>query len=147
MKRSVNIIDVLVIIVIAIIIAAGAAILSKPTTEPTYSSTVILEVKEKTSDFCKIPKEGDTLVDYGTKVEIGKILSIETKKSSSDLTSIEDNKIVKSEMPDRYDLMLTLELHSLENEPKIGTALSVQGKTYVCAGHVVEIIDSGEVAK
>jgi len=145
--KKFNLIDIIVILVILAVTASALLILSKKPVATQNTRTVVLEVKEKSESFCKIPQKDDVLIDAITKIEMGKLVSKDMKKSTSDLTSLTDSKIVKSEMIDKYDLYLTIEMNNFEKEPRVGTALSIQGRTYTCSGFVVEVVDTAEVTK
>jgi len=147
-KKKFNIIDILAILVVIAVIAAVAFVVGgKPQVTQPKSKSVILEVKEKTESFCKVPQSGDILWHSDTKAEIGKVISKEIKPAYGDINSMEEGVILSSPIPDKYNLYLTVEVYGLDSEPKVGTAMNIQGRKYMCTGYVVEIPQSEEVAK
>ncbi len=151
-KRKFNIIDIIIIVIaIAVIFAIGLLLFGKKDNAaigPQYSKTVIVEVLQRTEDFCNLPKEGDKLFDVTTKKELGTLKAKEINPAMTDTTSMEEGKILKTPVPDKYDMRLTIEVTNPEIISNIGANLSIHSKMYVVSGHVVDIIaNDGEVAK
>ncbi len=147
-KKRFNVIDTLIVLAVIGVIAAVILVMGiTPETSASDTKTVVLEVKEKTEEFCRVPKEGDIILDAATKEEIGKVVGKRTEEGEIILTSAEEGKAVKSKIPDRYSLYLTLELHTGLDKAKIGKNLYIQGRTYACSGYIVEVIEPKEETK
>ncbi len=147
-KKRFNIMDAVIVLAVVAVIAAVILVMGiNPKTTAGGTKTVVLEVKEKTEEFCLIPQEGDIILDAATKEEIGKVVGKRTEEAEIILTSAEEGKAVKSKIPDRYSLYLTLELHTGLDKAKIGKSMYIQGHTYACSGYVVEVVEPKEETK
>ena len=148
--KKLNLVDIGVIVIAALIIIAAAILLipkGSSETEKGKKQTVVMEVKEKTDDFCKAIKPGEVVKDPSNMKEIGKIISVEQKASTAYTVSSKDASFVKTEVPDRYDLYITLELDGVADTKRIGKGLAIRGKTYVCQGYIVDVIKGKENSK
>lgn len=153
-KKKFNLIDAIVIVIVAIVIAASAVVLmpkqektEKKKTVEKVNQTVVLEVKEKTLMFCENIKVGDTVKESTSKAKLGKITAIEKKPAVAYTVATKDASFVKTEIPDRYDLYITIEIKNSETKRRIGHGLSILGRTYVCSGGIVNVINETEDAK
>ncbi len=150
-KRKLNIIDIIILIIaIAVIFAVGLLLFGKKDTAtkgPQFSRTVVVEVLQRDENFCMIPKEGDKIFDVTTKKEVGTLKAKEINPATTNTTSMEEGKTLKTPVPDKYDMRLTIEVTNPEIVSNIGANLSIHSKMYVVSGHVVDIADNGEAVK
>ena len=139
MKKKLNVIDLLIILFLAAVIAAGmlyARKISKPAEEG--PKTIVLEVTEKREGFLSVMQEGDQLWDGTQKKEFGVLKSVESRPASKDAFSQKDGKIRKVEIPERYDLYLTVEVPE-SKKVNVGKGLWLESQRYKCSGYVLEV--------
>ena len=155
-KPKFNIIDLLIIVVIAAVIAAGVYILGSKTETQTKTKTaeVIFTIEEKEVDPVRMEyykenaKVGDT-VTVGIKEKVTgtleKVEIVPTKKMFTD--SITGQKSWKDELS-RYDLTFTIKAEITETDTdfligtakiKVGKSQNFIGKGYSGYGTVVAI--------
>ena len=140
-KKKFNITDALIILVVLVVAAAAVFVLSAKDASPQgKTKTIVVEFKEKTEEFCSIPQIGDNILDAATKQELGTLVDIKKEAASTNTTSVEEGKVVKTLIPNRYTLYLTIELNSATDSAKIGKSMYIQGRTYACSGYVVEVV-------
>ena len=146
--KKFNIMDVIIILVIIAVTAVVIKVMAiKSAQEDLEKVAVVLEVTQRDKYFRDAPQVGDVIIDASTKEEIGTLLKKEVKPAVSTNTSVTDGKFTKAEMPDHYDLYLTVELKADEEDAKIGRSLYIQSHNYACTGFVVDILDEEEAKK
>ncbi len=148
MKKKFNIIDLVIVLVIVAVTAAVIMIMGiKDKTEQTQPKTVVVEVRQRSENFCNTPQEGDIIINATTKEEIGTLLKKEVVPATNIVSSVEDGTFVNAEIPEYYDLYLTISIHSDTDIAKIGKSLYVQSHNYACTGFIVDVPENEEVQK
>lgn len=112
-NRKFNILDIAVVIIILLLVFATFMKFRNYNAEASENSSLekieytikIYGVREYTSNAFEI---GDKIYDTQTNAEIGKIVNKEIMPTTS-YEKIENGELVKVEVPERYDLTLTLE--------------------------------------
>lgn len=112
-NRKFNILDIAVIIIILLLIFASYTKFRNYNAKSSEDSSLekieyvikVYGVREYTSNAFEI---GDKIYDTQTNAEIGKIVNKEIMPTTS-YEKIENGELVKVEVPERYDLTLTLE--------------------------------------
>lgn len=112
-NRKFNILDIAVVIIILLLVFATFMKFRNYNAEASENSSLekieytikIYGVREYTSNAFEI---GDKIYDTQTNAEIGKIVNKEIMTTTS-YEKIENGELIKVEVPERYDLMLTLE--------------------------------------
>jgi len=141
-KKKFNLIDICIVLAAVVIAAACVFVLgAKAPGTQAETKTVVIEIREKTEDFCKIPQKGDVILDAATKQELGTLIETEKTEAFTSVASVEDAKMVKTRIPDRYHLYLTVEMHSMTQDAKIGKSMYIQGRTYACSGYIVDVVE------
>ena len=142
-KRRFNIVDILIVLVLAIVIAAACFLLTCQKEQDelaAVSKTVVFEAKEKTEEFCSLPKEGDIIWEGTKKVEFGRIKSVDKKPATTETTSLKDGTMVKAEIPDLYDLYLTIEVTNPSVDTSVGKMMWINSRLYKTNGYVIEAV-------
>ena len=149
MKKKFNIIDLVIVLVIVAVSAAVVMIMGvkEKVPENVNTRTIVVEVRQRSENFCNTPKEGDIIINAITKEEIGTLLKKEVVPAKDLVTSVEDGKFVNAEIPGYYDLYLTINLHADADIAKIGKSLYVQSRNYACTGFIVDVPENEEVQK
>ena len=149
MKKRFNIIDLVIVLVIVAVSAAVVMIMGvkEKVPENVNTRTIVVEVRQRSENFCNTPKEGDIIINAITKEEIGTLLKKEVVPAKDLVTSVEDGKFVNAEIPGYYDLYLTIKLHTDTDVAKIGKSLYVQSRNYACTGFIVDVPENEEVQK
>ncbi len=142
-KRRFNIVDILIVLVLAAVIAAACFFLAgqkEQNEAAAVSKTVVFEAKEKTEEFCTLPKEGDIIWEGTKKVEFGRIKSVEKKPATTDTTSLKDGTMVKAEIPGLYDLYLTIEVTNPTVDTSVGKMMWINSRMYKSNGYIIEAV-------
>lgn len=119
-KRKINIIDISVILIIAILIFASTIKFRNYNETDDVNSKIdnivydvrISGIRNYTVDAFEI---GDILYDTQTNVEIGKIINKVSNKTKV-YEKIKSGEMVEVEIPNRYDMILTMETTGTINE-------------------------------
>lgn len=139
MKKKFNVIDGLIILFLAAVVAVGMVYvrrISKPAEEGT--KTIVLEVREKKELFASVMQEGDQLWDGTQKKEFGVLKSVEKRPARKDVVSQKDGTIRSVEIPERYDIYLTVEVPESE-KVNVGKGLWLESQRYKCNGYILEV--------
>ena len=149
MKKKFNIIDLVIVLVIVAVSAAVVMIMGvkEKVPENVNTRTVVVEVRQRSKNFCNTPKEGDIIINATTKEEIGTLIKKDVVPAKNLVTSVEEGKFVNAEIPGYYDLYLTIKLHNDADVAKIGKSLYVQSRKYACTGFIVDVPENEEAQK
>ncbi len=145
----VNIIDILIILIV--LITAISAIWAKDHIlgENIGKGEKIqykLELKYKKKEFVDAISEGGNIRNSIDGKYLGKVIEKEVQTATDITPNIEEGKYIKAEMPDLYDIILTIEANgkvspqgiNVEGEDmKIGKQLFISGKGYASSTFVV----------
>lgn len=141
-KKHLNLLDFLIILLAAAILAGGAFFLisrqknSHPSDEPT--KLIVLEVKEQYGAYETMLKRGETLYDNIQNEEFGTLVDYKIQASVATTISQTDGTVRKTDIPDRYDFHLTIRVPESKSIV-VGKSLSLRGKLYKCAGYVIGV--------
>lgn len=112
-KHKINILDLSVILIVLLLIFAASVKFKNYNAEDGENSRLekieyvirVGNIRKYTADAFEI---GDNLYDSQTNVMIGKVIAKEIEPTTI-YEKIENGELVKSEIPERYDLTLLLE--------------------------------------
>ncbi len=139
--KKYNIIDVLIVIVIAAIIGGGIFAVRMLTKEDnTETKTIQLEITEQKESFCKIIKEGDEVYDGTENKKLGKVVNFEIKTAQKYGKSAIDGTIKKSEIPDRFDILLDIEAPK-DTDVQVGKQMWIETSTYKASGYILGVTE------
>ena len=145
--------NILDLFIIAIIIVLGVGRFYKvkkvnPTNvikpKPVELKIIVMEREKFGVDMIK---KGDILKEYDTGIVLGEIKDIEVNPASTEVVTT-DGEIKIAEIPDRYDLLITIDAKAMitENaimsgnkELRIGNKLVLRTKTYALDSIVLEV--------
>ncbi len=145
-----NILDLFIIAMIVVLGVGGFYKVKKvnPTNvikpKPVELKIIVMEREKLGVDMIK---EGDILKEYDTGIVLGEIKNIEVNPASTEVATI-DGEIKIAEIPDRYDLLITVDAKAMitENaimsgnkELRIGNKLVLRTKTYALDSIVLEV--------
>ena len=150
MKPKFNIIDVLIILVLAAVLwvfanYAGA----KPAVSSVATVHYTVEIKDIREENVGAFAEGDEITgDKGGGV-IGKIVSVgEYEKETSITENVRTGKFVVSEIPNRYTVTLVIESPCVKNadgitvddmDIKVGKSINIKTDKYVSKSTILEV--------
>ena len=145
-----NILDLFIIAMIIVLGVGGFYKVKKvnPTNiikpKPIDLKIIVMEREKFSADMIK---EGDILKEYDTGIVLGEITDIEVNPAAAEVATI-DGEIKMAEIPDRYDLIITVDAKAMitENaimsgnkELRIGNKLVLRTKTYALDSIVLEV--------
>lgn len=139
MKKKINILDIVIVIALIIVVAAGAffvnAIRNKPEGETKF---ITVEVRE-TKDFYKdIIKVGDIAYDGVQNTKLGEVREFKVGPAMTDGISTLTGEVERTEIPDRYDILLKIEVPA-ETEVQVGKQMWIETALYKCDGFILEV--------
>lgn len=145
-----NILDLFIIAIIIVLGVGGFYKVKKvnPTNvikpKPVELKIIVMEREKFGVDMIK---KGDILKEYDTGIVLGEIKDIEVNPASAEVVTT-DGEIKVAEIPDRYDLLITIDAKAMitENaimsgnkELRIGNKLVLRTKTYALDSIVLEV--------
>lgn len=145
-----NILDLFIIAIIIVLGVGGFYKVKKvnPTNvikpKPVELKIIVMEREQFGVDMIK---KGDILKEYDTGIVLGEIKDIEVNPASAEVVTT-DGEIKVAEIPDRYDLLITIDAKAMitENaimsgnkELRIGNKLVLRTKTYALDSIVLEV--------
>ena len=145
-----NILDLFIIAIIIVLGVDGFYKVKKvnPTNvikpKPVELKIIVMEREKFGVDMIK---KGDILKEYDTGIVLGEIKDIEVNPASAEVVTT-DGEIKVAEIPDRYDLLITIDAKAMitENaimsgnkELRIGNKLVLRTKTYALDSIVLEV--------
>lgn len=149
---KVSIIDLFIVIFIVAVLAFGFMKLTEEKGSAFVSSTHDYEIdvlfKALYDGFPEEMAVGDEVYDDRTGSSLGTITAIETTPAVDEVEAA-DGSIVKSEIPDRYDVIISLEGQGTYNPRSglvaagdaryIGTALKVRTHKFLVEGVILDV--------
>ena len=147
-----NILDLFIIVMIIVLGVGGFYKVRKVNLtdvdiikpKPVELKIIVMEREKLGVDMIK---EGDILKEYDTGIVLGEIKNIEVNPASTEVATI-DGEIKIAEIPDRYDLLITVDAKAMitENsimsgnkELRIGNKLVLRTKTYALDSIVLAV--------
>lgn len=145
-----NILDLFIIVMIIVLGIGGFYKIRK--TNPTdiiIPKPVELKISviEREKFGIDMMEEGDILKEYDTGTVLGEIKKIEVNPATAEVTNA-DGEIKIAEIPDRYDLLITIDgkaiitensIISGKSELRIGSKLVLRTKTYALDSIILEV--------
>lgn len=139
--KKFNIIDVLIVVLIAVIAAGGIFAVKQLTKEKdTETKIIVLEIREQKESFCDVVKIGDTVYDGTDNKELGKVKDFEIKQAEKDGKSTVDGTVKHSEVPDRFDILLDIEA-SKNTDVQVGKQMWIETSAYKASGYVLGVTE------
>ncbi|NLW21713.1 MAG: DUF4330 domain-containing protein [Tissierellia bacterium] len=147
---KINILDLFIILMIGILSIGGFYKLRRidPTDivipKPIELKIIVLDREKIGVDMIK---EGDILKEYDTGTVLGKIKKVEVYPASTEVETV-DGEIKIAEIPDRYDLIITIDgkatvtensIISGKSELRVGSKLVLRTQTYALSSTILEI--------
>ena len=146
-KKKFNVIDVLIILLVAVVIVVGAFVVRQAMNgSDGETKMIVVEVTERKKSFCDILKKDDLAYDGVENVKLGKVVDFEVKPAQIDSTSSSDGTIKRTTIPERYDILLSLEIPQ-DTEIQVGKQLWIETSLYKCDGYVIKVDDGGKAAE
>jgi|LSQX01.3.fsa_nt_gb hypothetical protein len=146
----INIVDlcILLIILLAVGFVGIKAVSGSKERKATTRIEYDVELRRNTKEFSFMINEGDIIRDSINGDYLGKVLKKELKPSIEMTENSVEGKFVESEMPDLYDVIITIEANGRiteseiiaeDREIKIGRLMYVKGKGYAGGGYILAI--------
>ena len=146
-KKKFNAVDAIIILFAVIIVAAVAFIVRQfINSGDGEMKRIVVEITEQKESFCNILTKNDVAYDGVENVKLGTVVDFEVKPSEIDSISSLDGTIKHTTIPERYDILLTLEVPQ-ETEAPVGKQLWIETSLYKCDGYILEVDDGGKAAE
>ena len=161
-KGRVNVIDVFIVIIAIILVAAFAHFATnKPqratgeTSDEIFDATVkyTVSVDEFSEEFKDLIKVGEKIRNVDFDCEVGKVVAVTPAEPMTQYNYSEtEGKMVKSNVPNKYKCLITVESECAESENnfyigaiqlKVGKSMSFKTPGYTFKGTVMSI-EGGE---
>jgi hypothetical protein len=146
----INLVDGVVLLIVLALVAAGAykvmALRSGPVRQPRMIEVTLLapEVRQATVD---VVREGAQVWEHDSSASFGTVARVQALPATKH-TATADGRWVLAELPERYDLLVTLRVPALVSdaaisvgrmETRIGTKVIIKTALYSLETRVVEI--------
>ncbi len=152
MKAKWNVMDGIILLVLLIAVAAGGFFLSGrgKTQTQAQNKTVqlVVELKEEREAFTSLPKVGDA-VAVGEKEKMQTVVThVEVKPATKLTYDTINGRGLETEIPGRYDVLLTLQGSGTENDRtveiagnavRVGNEVVVRNKNWAGAGFILAV--------
>lgn len=144
MKRKFNAVDLIIVIFILIVIAGGIFAVRMLGSEKTIETkTIVVELTKQKEYFTKIIKKGEIAYDGVENTRLGEVVDFKIENAKSDGISTLDGTVGRSPFPERYDIMLTIEVPE-STDVQVGKQMWIETNTYKCNGYVLQVTDAGK---
>lgn len=150
-KKHPNFIDIILIVLI-LAVAAVAYLISHRgggDVQTLIPCTYTIEVSELNEDMASCVKVGDALVDNVRHYAIGTVTKVEVVPYTVSVPDETAGVIRAVEVPGKINLLLTVEVQTVQNESsiytesgyliRIGTEVSCAGGSMYCVGRIIDI--------
>lgn len=143
-KKRFNAVDLIIVISVIAIAAVGFFAVKHFTGKTSEETkTIVLETKKKKEGFCDVVKVGEVAFDGVQNTELGKIKYVNFKPAVEDTISVLDGSIKSAEIPNRYDVYITIEVPA-DSDVAVGKQMWIETGTYKCDGYIVEVNYDGK---
>lgn len=136
----INVVDLLILLVVAVIVLVGYKILNTKIAEPAEQATklVTMEITKKRESFCKNIKIGDEVIEKVNNTALGVVKAVSYKPAEEIVVSQTDGAVKRVEVPERFDATVVLEVPA-EGNVQVGKLLSVKAKHFAGSGYVLAV--------
>ena len=136
----INIIDLCILLFGALVIAVVVIFFSANTTmdAAVKQTKITIEVTAIEKDLCDAIRPNKNIFDRIQNKALGKLVDVKVEPSEEYNISIETGEHVKTNVPDRYDVILEIEAESAE-DLYVGKRMSVETKDFMAAGYIIDI--------
>lgn len=152
MKIKFNSIDLLIIVLLIAVTAAGAWFMTNRGKQSSLSSNktveVMVELTDKDKAFSELPKVGDQVV-LGEKVKMDAVVTkVEVKDATMLGYDALEGRILDSEIPGYYDVRITVQAQGSEspgevtingNGVRVGMGVAMKAKNWSGYGYALAV--------
>lgn len=139
--KKYNIIDILIVCLIAAVVAGGIFAVRQFTKESeTETKTIVLEIRQQKDSFCKVIKKGDVVYDGVENTKLGAVKDFEIKPAETDGKSALDGTIKRVQIPERYDILLHIEAPK-DTDVQVGKQLWIETSLYKASGYILGVTE------
>jgi len=153
-KIKFNVVDLLILLIVIVIMIFGYKLIKSSDNQLNKQEGDVKQISYNVLssanlvDSTKMPKIGDKVYDSVTQQYIGEISNISVDSHSGYLYSQNLGAYVKEELPDTYDMKITISGNGYETDTdvivenqtiKVGKLINVKSKGYVFVTYVIEI--------
>ena len=152
MKIKFNVMDFLIIIILAVLVVAGSWFLVNHSRSAALSQNktveMTVELVDKKKEFTELPEVGDAVV-LGEKEKMDAVVTkVEIKNALMLGYDLLEGRILESEIPDRYDVQITVQADGSEspaevtingNGVRVGMGVAMKAKNWAGYGYAIAV--------
>ena len=150
-KFKFNVFDIIVIIAVICIAAAGYKFMNrgKDTVSSTKTIRYTIELTEKPVGFSALVKEGDSLTDNIKNYNMGKVVSVSTEPFTDIVEDYENGKYAEGVTEELENVIIVVEANVTESESafrvdgnyvvRAGKEIAVKGRGYAGTGFIISV--------
>ncbi len=146
----VNVIDIAIILIIITVGFVAAKFIFPDANKEVVTRKIEYDVEllHNTRELAEMIKIGDEIRDSVKGEYLGKIIKTEIRPTTMITANTDEGRFIKAELPNLYDVIITLEASGKETENsiiaegqeiKVGKRMYVKGKGYAGAGYILGI--------
>lgn len=153
MKKKINFIDILIILVVVLVVSFVVKYFSTNSEKAYNVPTVsyVIELKSLQQEYVDVFKEGDEIKDGVKGGYLGKVTKVEIKDNVETREDTLEGNFIQTSFENKKDVYLTIEgtpttytdteILFATQEIKIGKIMHIKAKDYVGHGYIVGIND------
>lgn len=139
--KKFNIIDVLIVVLIAAVVGGGIFAIKMFTRETeTETKTVILEISDQKESFCSVIKENEIVYDGTENTKLGEVIKYEIKPCEKYGKSMVDGTVKSSEIPGRYTVLLYIKTPK-DTDVQVGKQMWIETSIYKASGYILGVTE------
>ncbi len=134
-----NIIDLLIILFAAVVVAVVIMFLSANSTinKAQTENKITIEVLAVEKDLCDAMKVDKRIYDRVQNKSLGTLVDVRVKPAEEYNISLQTGEHIKSAVPERYNVELDINTVSSE-DLYVGKIMSVETKDFTAAGYIIK---------
>lgn len=145
----INFFDIIIILVVVCVAAGLYLFTNKEVVVETKPLVYTLEITDLPTGFSENISVGDNLTDNVKNYHMGKVVKAEAVPSTKITNDYTNSKIVESVVPERENVIITVEANVTESESdfkvdgsyvvKAGKEVSIKGPGYAGVGYILTV--------
>ncbi len=146
-----SIIDLAIVLVLILVVGVGYTMFFAGGKNVDSTNNLVeydIEITLKTKEYADVIKVGDDIRDSVKGNYLGKVIDVQVMPSTKVTEDLENGKYIQAEVPNRYDIVLTLEANGMVTSSSIaaegsqiavGKRMYIKGKGYASEGYILAI--------
>ncbi len=148
---KVNVIDLAIVLIIILVAGVGYTMFFAGGKNVDNTNKIVeydIEITLKTKEYADVIKVGDSIRDSVKGNYLGKVVDVQVLPATKVTEDLENGKFIQAEVPNRYDIVLSLEANGTVtssnitaegSEIAVGKRMYIKGKGYASEGYILAI--------